>query len=645
MITFFRRLINSKVGIVVALALLVVIAIGFAATDIRQLGGGGAVASGSVAKVGGTQVSTKDLSGRVDQQMREARQRQPGIDIAGFVASGGVESTLDRLLNGMALQVFGERNGVRASDRLIDGQIASIPGFQGLSGKFDEKTFRAALAQQRVTEAELRADIANGAISTQLIGPIAGATQVPAEIAKVYAQLLLERRAGEIGIIPAASLPAGPAPTAQEVQTYYQRNIARFTIPERRVLRYASFDASRVADKAKPTDAEIAQAYAANRQRYAARETRDLSQVIVLDQATANSIRQRVAGGASVADAARAAGLEASAVTGSDKAGFAAQSSAAVADAAFAAAEGAVVGPVRSPLGWHVVQVRKVTQIPAKSLADARAELTKELTATKQQEALTDLVASIEEEASAGASVSEVAQKFGLQLTTTKPLLPNGADPDAPAAPPAEVAAVLAPAFEADLSDDPQVSALGQSGRYLLWDIESVVAPTPRPLASVREVAVQAIVRDRQLREARRLARQVSAAVGKGQSLQAALNAAKVSGGRVQAVSGTRAQLSGNGERPSPALALMFSMAKGTARYIEAPNDAGFLVVKVDEIVPGDASKAPQVVAATRGGLSRVVGQEYAQQFVNAVRDQVGVTIDRGAVEGLKRELTGQTAQ
>ncbi|HET9144305.1 peptidylprolyl isomerase [Actinophytocola sp.] len=46
-----------------------------------------------------------------------------------------------------------------------------------------------------------------------------------------------------------------------------------------------------------------------------------------------------------------------------------------VEDAVFGAAPGAVVGPVRDPLGWHVLRLEAVRPATARPLADAEAEL------------------------------------------------------------------------------------------------------------------------------------------------------------------------------------------------------------------------------------------------------------------------------
>ena len=75
-----------------------------------------------------------------------------------------------------------------------------------------------------------------------------------------------------IGLIPASAVNAGPAPTYAEVQAWYQRNVARYSVPERRVIRYAVVSPDSVKAQATPTEAEIAAAYKENAARYAPTE-------------------------------------------------------------------------------------------------------------------------------------------------------------------------------------------------------------------------------------------------------------------------------------------------------------------------------------------------------------------------------------
>ena len=83
--------------------------------------------------------------------------------------------------------------------------------------------------------------------------------------------------------------------------------------------------------------------------------------------------------------------------------------------------------------------------------------------------------------------------------------------------------------------------------------------------------------------------------------------------------------------------------AANNAKLLEAPNNAGWLIVKLDTIVPGNAAGTPAAVAGARGSIARVVGREYAEQFARAVRNAVGVKTDAAALARVRADLAGNT--
>ena len=643
MLSFFRRIINSKAGIVVTFIVLGVIALAFAAGDITGLGSGaGALSGGNVATVGGQKVGAAELRSRVQTELQAARQQQPTATMEQLLEQGGLQSVLDRTINGLALERFGHDQGMVVSKRSIDGVIASIPGLRGPNGQFDPANYQRLLADQKLTDAQVRTDIARDIIAQQLMLPTQGATQVPMKVALPYASLLLEKREGQIGFIPAKAVDAGAAPTDADLQTFYRRNIARYTVPERRVVRYALVSPDQVKARATPTDAEIAAAYKQQASRFAAAEKRTIAQVVVADQAGATALAAKVKGGTPIADAARAAGLEPAVQTGVTKQAYAAAATPAVADAAFAAQRGGVIGPVRGPLGWIVARVDGIEQVPGKTLEQARPELVGELSKQKLQQALSDVHDRLDDALAKNATFNEAVADQKLAGQTTPALLANGVNPDAPTAQPdPAVAAVVAAAFQMAEGDPAQLVPVGTDGGFAVVAIGRVVAAAPRPLAQVRAQVAADVSADRARAAARKLAADILARVNKGMPLAQAMAGSGRALPPVQPASAMRAQLAqqqGNVQAP---LALMFSMAKGNAKLLEAPQNAGWLIVKLDTVIPGNAAGTPAAVTGARGSIAQLVGREYAEQFARAVRNAVGVKTDTAALAKVRADLTG----
>src|SRR5205085_9224265 len=145
--------------------------------------------------------------------------------------------------------------------------------------------------------------------------------------------------------------------------------------------------------------------------------------------ATANAIAQRAKSGGNLAAAAAPAGANAAVTALQDQtqavyAGVAGQQAAA---AVFAAAQGALVGPLKTDFGWVVVKVDSISKVPGKSLDQARAEIAAKINADKRKAAIEDLVEKVETALDHGSNFEEAIAAAKLQSTSTPPITATGA--------------------------------------------------------------------------------------------------------------------------------------------------------------------------------------------------------------------------
>lgn len=644
MLSFFRSLINSRLGIPFTIAFVVAIGFAFAAGDITGLRTGGIGAPGGdiAANVGSDSVSIAELKRRTQEDMQNFRQRQPTLDITQFVAEGGFEGTLDRLITGLAIEQFGRKIGMAVDKRVIDGQIANVPDLQGVDGKFDQKKYDALLAQRGLNDKQIRRDITRSIIAQQLTVPTEGASQVPDQLALPYASLLLERRSGTIGFVPTNAIDPGERPSEAELAAFYKKNTTRYTIPERRVIRYALVTPALVEQQSIPSEAEIAAAYKAQATRFAASEKRSLSQAVIADEAQAKALADKVKGGAAIDVAAKAIGFDAAKLTALDKAAYAAQTSGEIADAVFAGGKGAVVGPIKSPFGWLVVRVDSVEKIAARSLDAARADLTREIAAEKRARLLGEIHDKMDDALNDKATFAEIVADQKLQPVTTAPLIADGRDPDhGDVKPDPSLSQVVAAAFAAEPGDDPQLVPAGDDGSFAVVALDRIVPAAPPPLAKFHDIVLRDFVIERARAKARKIAVDVVASTNKGTPLALALAQAPIKLPPTRPLAAARAEIAANPQGAPAPLALLFSMAGKTAKLLEAPNNTGYYVIYLDEVEHHDASGKPQVVKAMRADIGKVVGREYVSQFFAALRKEIGVKKNDAAIAAARKDLAG----
>ena len=651
MISSFRRSARSwAAGAILFIALIAIVVTGFGTDGMGGMGalGGGGQSGTTLVSVAGKDITDQELSDTVNREYNQARQQQPTLDMRAFLAAGAFDQLLTRMIIGAALQYFGEQQGLIVSQRMIDREIVNIPAFRNFAGQFDESAFRQALQQQNVTEAQLREDIARSLMQRQLLAPIALGVRAPEGVAREYANLLLERRQGSIGVIPTSLMLQGINPTNAQIAAFYQQNRDRFTIPERRVIRYAIIGPQQIGQAARATDQEIQAYYRQNAARFAASERRTLQHLVLQSEPQAQQAVQQLRGGSSFAEVASRLGFAAADLTYGDQTqpAFAGEVNPEVARAAFAAAQGAVVGPIRAGGAFHVVRVDRVAPGQTRTLEQARAEIVQAVEQRKAAALLNALVSRVEDRVGEGEALEAIARAERLNLVTTPPITQTGQVPGQQWIVPPELQPLLNAAFEMDPDDlEPVVEQIQENQRFALVGVEQVVPAAPPPLAQILPQVREALVQQQALDRARQVAQAIVNRINGGMAPAQAFAQAQPRPSAPQSVNMQRLEISQGGQQvPAPLLAL-FSIPQGRARIIPAPNGAGWFVVHHAQRTPGNAADQPQLIGTTRTEFSRTASEEIAQQVARAVELRTEIERNPEAQAAARRQLLGSVAE
>ena len=88
-----------------------------------------------------------------------------------------------------------------------------------------------------------------------------------------------------------------------------------------------------------------------------------------------------------------------------------------------------------------------------------------------------------------------------------------------------------------------------------------------------------------------------------------------------------------------PALRTLFSVTQGKAKMVPDTQARGFFVVKVNKITPGNALVQPGLITQMRAELQQSLADDYARQFVAAIREDVTVQRNDEAIAALKKQI------
>lgn len=638
----FRRLTKSKFGTALIALFFIMILVGFAIGDLSNIGSGNigfGSGTSTLATVGNQEVTQRQFSDTLQRRLQQVRQENPNADYASL--AGEFDRILNALIDERSLIGFAARYGFHLSKRLIDAEIAQIPQTKGLNGQFSEQAYQGFLAQQRLTDREVREIISAGLLERLMLAPVAANGRVAVGMATPYASMLLEAREGEAATVPIELFKTGLRPRDADLQRYYTANRARYVVPEQRAIRFARIGPDQVAGAA-ATEQEITAFYNANRETYAPKDTRTISQAVVPDQATANAIAARARSGGTLAAAAAPAGANAAVTSleGQSRQAYASLAGEQAAAAVFSAASGAVVGPVQSDFGWVVAKVESIRAESGRPLAAVRAEIATRLNAETRSRALEELVDRVQTAVDDGSNFAEAAAGARLTPETTPPIMANGrsrANPAFRTSP--DLAPAIKAGFEIAANDPPEIVQLPNNAGYALVSPDNVIPAAPAPLASIREQIATDWINGQALERARAAAGTIASRASQGVPLAQAIRSAGVTLPAVRPLATRRMEIATARTPVPPAIRTLFTLTQGKSRLVADARNGAFYVVKVNKIVPGNALLQPGLISQMQNELRSAVGQDYLAQMLNAIRADMKVKRNESAIAAEQQRL------
>ena len=149
-----------------------------------------------------------------------------------------------------------------------------------------------------------------------------------------------------------------------------------------------------VKEKSKVTQSEISKYYNENPKRFGVAEKRDLLIILTKTEAQAKKAKQEVESGKSFESVAKRVSIDPTSKSNGGKLPgvVKGQEEKALDTAVFSAQKGVLTGPVKTPFGYYIFEVQKITPGSQQTLKQAEASIKAQLTATQQQKALSTFV-------------------------------------------------------------------------------------------------------------------------------------------------------------------------------------------------------------------------------------------------------------
>ena len=193
MSSFFRRVSKSKIGTFIMAGVLLAILVGFALADLSNFGTGKlgfGLDNSTLAEIGNQNVTDREMREAMQRRLAQAREQRPDADYPSLAQD--FDPLLAQMIDQRAIIAFARKYGFNVSKRLIDAEISDLPGVRGLNGQPSVQGYQAFLAQNRLSDQQVRELLSAEIVARYLLLPVSAGTRVPVGVATPYAAMLLE---------------------------------------------------------------------------------------------------------------------------------------------------------------------------------------------------------------------------------------------------------------------------------------------------------------------------------------------------------------------------------------------------------------------------------------------------------------------
>jgi len=353
------------------------------------------------------------------------------FDRAMFSTPEFKKQVLERLVEEEVIVQAASEAGMAISDALLASRIHAMQEFQE-DGEFSEERYRLLLNRQNLTPARFEQLMRRSLLIDQYVGSIRDtAVATPAEVDQ---GLRLQRQQRHVRYvrIPASDFRDVEV-SEEDIKARYQELKDRFIEPEQVRLQYIELKLADLAAGIEVDEDELKRLYEQRKQQAADEQRRARHILIEVGQGAseqeveaarekAEALVQKLREGADFAELAKAESDDPGSAPQGGDLGFFGRGAMVpeFEDAAFTLARDAISDPVRSPFGFHIIQVTDIRKAEVPSYEALRDELIEEAYREQVEERFYDLADRLSSAAfEQPDSLAAAAEATGLEIRET----------------------------------------------------------------------------------------------------------------------------------------------------------------------------------------------------------------------------------
>jgi peptidyl-prolyl cis-trans isomerase D len=619
---FMLQAMRSSSKSVIAVLMFVILIVTFAVWGIGDIFRNAPV-DPVAATVDDLKIHVRQVRDLVNQDLERRQRAGQPLTFEQAVQAGLHNAALESLVGEALRAKLATEKGFVISDDYLRYVISNEPMFRNEIGTFDKRIYAQFLQQRRMNEAMHLAELRRDFGTSQFFTTLESSITVPDAYRDEIYRFRFERRLAQIALLPFGSVKETPTPTDEALRTYYEANKARFGQPEYRKLSYVYVKADDVLAEIKVSDQKVKEEYDIRRNEYTAPETRAVDQVLLDSEDKARQLAELLGKGTSWADAAKqvlgrdGGVIDLGEVTKADL-------PPGLADPAFELPVNGTTQPIRSPLGWHVLRVTKITPAAVKPLEEVRPQIVEAIKRTQAPDVLLQRANDLERQINRGTQLADAARSIGAEVKTIDAIDANGGGRDGlPATDIPTIREMTRRAFNLRKGDESVLTELPNGDFFVVQVVDVMPARIPE-LSEIKDRVSDAWQQDEIARLAEAKANAIADKANTGGDLAALLKAEGMELGPAQPL--TRNVNRREANLPRALVQAIFTSAPG--KVVFAPNDTGIVIARLQEIQAANPASDTTGVEATRTQMVGSLRESVAFALDGALRQRYPVTID-----------------
>jgi peptidyl-prolyl cis-trans isomerase D len=629
MLQFMRRLAHAWLF----KALMIILVISFGIWGIGDIFRGNPLQR-VAATAGSASISIQDLSREFQRNLLQARRNfGPDMTAQQAKAMGFVDLTLSNMIDKSLLDQSARGMKIDIANTTMGDILASVPQFHDKEGKFDKDLVRQLLERANVSEKDFFAEQRNESSRQLVLLSFENKIpQPPSTMVNALAAARGQKRILDILTLENNSIDKVKAPTEKDLNDFYDKHGKEFTAPEYRGLTLAVLTIESIAKDVAISDDNLRKEYEARSSLLEKPELRTVTQVVLQEEDKAQKLATKARASGDLSRTAKTDGYEAIPLEDTDKRSLMTE----LADPVFSMNKGDISAPIKTSLGWHVMQLQTIKPAGKPSFESVKEELRASLGHNEAIETVTRMVNKLDDELAAGHPLEDIADEMKMRVIKIPAISAVGKTPDGK--PPAELpnaADTLKTAFGLNNGEVSPVMD-DKNGSYIVVRTDDITPSAIKPFDTVKQDVIAAWRAEEQDAVARTEAEKIAQGLRGGKPMSQFAGRVGVETHQSKPIS----QVGDNDpELPPVLLPNILKMKKGEVLTWPLPGKQ--MVLRVASVTNIDVNRDNIATGRITGELNEDMPRELANSYLKHLRNAYPVAIHQDIVDSVVQAPTG----